>query len=321
MNKILVTGGAGFIGSHLVQRLLTDGSEVVVVDNIDDYYDQSIKRANLDLFKKEVSYYDCTILDNHALSNIFQKEKINKIVHLAARPGVRPSLSKPVLYNEQNTVGTIRLLELTKKHQIEQFIFGSTSSIYGNNKIPFKEDDSVDTQLSPYSISKRNAEIYCKHYAQTYNIPTTCLRFFSVYGPRQRPDMAIHKFTSLIYDGKPIPMFGDGSTSRDYTYVSDIIDGVVNTLFEQFSFEIINLGNSSPVTLKKLISLIEQAAKRKAIINKQPEQLGDMTRTFASIKKAQKLLNYKPKVSLQDGLPKFIKWYESNQLEEMIVKN
>lgn len=319
--KILVTGGAGFIGSHLIERLLIQGFSVAAIDNMDDYYDPAIKESNIENFLKDINFYKCDISDKGKIKQIIKKEKVSKIIHLAARPGVRPSLKNPVLYNNINTIGTINVLGAAKDSEVEQFIFGSTSSVYGTNKIPFNEADPVENQLSPYAVSKKAAEMYCKFYSNNYKLPVTCLRFFTVYGPRQRPEMAIHKFTRLMYGQKSMPMFGDGSTSRDYTYISDIIDGVINALFNPFEFEIINLGNSAPVSLSKLISLLEQSTGKKALIDQLKEQPGDMKRTYADISKAAKLLNYKPKVSLKGGLSKFVKWFEQHMLPEIALKN
>ena len=309
--SILVTGAAGFIGSNLTEGLIKENRSVVALDIIDDYYDPAIKEHNIAFIKDTVPFYKVDINDTEKLFKIIQNEKIDKIVHFAARPGVRPSLTNPELYNKMNTLGTINLLKLSVEFDIKQFVFSSTSSIYGGNeKTPFSESDHVDNQISPYAVSKRAAELYCNNYAKLYGLPVTCLRLFTVYGPRQRPEMAIHKFTREIFNGEELPMFGDGSSSRDYTYVDDIVDGFVAALDNPFAFEIINLGDASPVKLSKLISLVEKATGKKANIKQMSEQLGDMKITFADISKAKKMLGYSPKIPLEEGVVRFVEWYK-----------
>jgi len=310
---ILITGGAGFIGSHLVERLLSEGHEVICLDNFDSFYASEIKRANLRLAENNPRFtlIEGDIRNPESLKKLFEQHQIEKVVHLAARAGVRPSIAQPQLYEDVNIKGTINLLEVCKEFSIGQFIFGSSSSVYGtNSKVPFSEDDKIEMPISPYAASKRAGELFCYTYHHLYNIPMTCLRFFTVYGPRQRPEMAIHKFTRLIDEGKEIPMFGDGTSQRDYTYVSDIIDGITNALGKPFEFEIFNLGESCTVELKYLISFIEDSLGKAAKIKKLPPQPGDVPITFADINKARALLGYNPKVSIEAGIQQFIAWYK-----------
>jgi UDP-glucuronate 4-epimerase len=264
--NILVTGGAGFIGSHLVERLLGRGDHVTVLDNLNDYYDPAIKRRNIETAQKNCNYAfrEGDILDAKLVSSIFDAGKFNLVVHLAARAGVRPSIEQPVLYEEVNCRGTLQLLEQLRKHGIKRFVFASSSSVYGNVKtVPFSEDARIDKPVSPYAATKAAGELYCHNYYHLYGISSTCLRFFTVYGPRQRPDMAIHKFARMIDRGEAIPFFGDGSTKRDYTYFSDIIDGVTAAVDRDLGFEILNLGESRTTTLTQLVKLIEEAMGKK----------------------------------------------------------
>jgi len=310
---ILVTGGAGFIGSHLVERLLSQGEKVVVIDNFNDFYPPPYKRENISaaLQSPHLTLYETDIRDTSSCREIFEKHRIEKIVHLAAYAGVRPSIERPLLYEEVNCKGTLNLLELSRIYKVKQFIFGSSSSVYGNNKkIPFSEDDPVNEPISPYAATKRAGELYCYNYHHLYKIPVACLRFFTVYGPRQRPDLAIRKFTELIDRDQQITMYGDGTTQRDYTFFSDITDGVVSALNRQFDFEIINLGNSTPIQLTRLIELIEQELGKKAKIKRLPEQPGDVHRTYADIRKAERFLHYRPKVSIEQGIRLFADWYK-----------
>ena len=312
--KYLVTGGAGFIGSHLVDRLLENGDKVICIDNFNHYYSPEIKRQNINKHlsnEDNFSLIEADIRNRKDLEKIFRANNIDKILHLSARAGVRPSISDPLLYEDVNVKGTLNLLELSKEHGIEDFIFGSSSSVYGNNeKIPFSEGDGVNRPISPYAASKRSCELFCYTYSHLYNIPISCLRFFTVYGPRQRPEMAINKFTRLIHQGKEIPMYGDGSSKRDYTYISDIIDGIVSALDKKFDFEIFNFGNSKTVELRYLISLIEKNLGKRAKIRQFPDQPGDVPITYADISKAKKLLGYNPKVRIEEGIKKFVEWYK-----------
>ncbi|MBA7640839.1 UDP-N-acetylglucosamine 4-epimerase [subsurface metagenome] len=313
--SILVTGGAGFIGSHLINKLLEEGHSVICLDNFDSYYDSQLKKKNIvhNLSKKNFKLIEADVRDKKALERIFKENDIEKIVHLAAKVGVRPSIKEPLLYEDVNVRGTLNLLELCKEHKVGNFIFGSSSSVYGNiEKVPFSEDD-VPKPISPYGASKRSAELLCHVYSSLYGIPITCLRFFTVYGPRQRPDMAIHKFTKLIDQGKEIQMYGDGTSKRDYTYISDIVTGIVNALKKGFPLEIFNLGNSRIIELKEIISVIENELGEKAMVRKLPIRPGDMPITYANISKARKLLDYNPQVSLEAGIKAFIKWYKTKR--------
>jgi UDP-glucuronate 4-epimerase len=315
MQNVLITGGAGFIGSHLVDRLLpTDVQKITVVDDFNDFYKPSIKRANIDEHLKDRRYnlVEVDIRDRAALEQVFEKNNFDCIVHLAARAGVRPSLSEPQLYAETNINGTLNLLELARRQKIKQFVFGSSSSVYGiNAKVPFSEDDPIRQPISPYAATKGAGELLCHTYSHLYGLRCVCLRFFTVYGPRQRPDLAIHKFASLISQGKPIPVFGDGTTRRDYTYVDDIIDGVVAAMhYNKSDFEVINLGESRTVELRELISLLEKELDMHATIDRLPPQPGDVPQTFADISKARRLLGYDPKTQIEDGLRRFIEWFQ-----------
>jgi UDP-glucuronate 4-epimerase len=307
-----VTGGAGFIGSHLVDRLLERGAQIVCVDHLNDFYDPSIKRSNIGDHLKSPQYHfvEADIRDTEAMSQTFETYPIDKIVHLAARAGVRPSIDQPLLYEDVNIKGTLCLLELARRHRVSQFVFASSSSVYGaNTKTPFSEEDRIDRTVSPYAATKYAGELLCHTYSHLYGIPTTCLRFFTVYGPRQRPEMAIHKFAQLIHDGKPIPFFGNGSTARDYTYIDDIMDGVLATLDRPFPFEVFNLGESTTVTLKELVETLERVIGKPAVIQRLPTQPGDVEITYADISKAGRLLGYKPSTSITKGLTSFNEWY------------
>ena len=310
--RILVTGGAGFIGSHLCERLLEGGNEVVCVDDFNDFYNPKLKEKNISECKKNTNFkvYKADIRNKKNLAGVFRKEKIDIVVHLAARAGVRPSILYPQLYADVNILGTMNLLELARKNNVKKFIFGSSSSVYGlNRKIPFNENDALENMISPYAITKYAGERLCYHYHKLYNIPLVCLRFFTVYGPRGRPDMAVYKFTKLINENKGIEMYGDGSSKRDYTYVSDIVDGIMSAVNKKFDFEIINLGDSNPVELKYLIKLIEKNLGKKALIKKISNQPGDVLVTYADIRKAKKLLNYQPKIKIEEGIKRVVKWY------------
>ncbi len=311
--KTLITGGAGFIGSHLSEALLKKNESIISLDNFDDYYDSSIKEENIRGFKNYPKFelYRSDIRDFKTLRNIFEKEKPDKIVHLAAKAGVRPSIKNPFIYEEVNIRGTLNLLELARRYKIENFVYASSSSVYGENKkIPFSENDPVNLPISPYAATKRAVELLCYSYYHLYNLSVTCLRFFTVYGPRGRPDMAPYKFTKLILEEKELPMFGNGDSQRDYTYIDDIIDGIIACLDKKLGYEIINLGNSYPISLKDFIRVIERATGKKAKIKKLPVQSGDMAITYADISKAKKLLGYNPKIKPEEGMRKFIKWYK-----------
>jgi UDP-glucuronate 4-epimerase len=313
--KALITGAAGFIGSHLSERLLADGSNVVGVDNFDDFYDPQIKRRNIEIcFKnKNFQLVEADIRDNAAMDNIVGKGT-DIIVHLAARAGVRPSIEKPLLYADINVNGTTVLLQAAKKHKIKKFIFGSSSSVYGNNKkVPFSEDDNVDFPISPYAATKKAGELICHTYHHLYGISVTCLRYFTVYGPRQRPDLAIHKFAKLIEQDKPIPVYGDGTMMRDFTYIDDIIDGTVAAMNKCSGFNIYNLGESRPMSVNDLVVEVEKALSKKTIKEYLPPQPGDVERTYADVTKAVNELGYRPNITIQTGLEKFVKWLRQNK--------
>jgi len=318
MKSILITGGAGFIGSHLVDRLLAEGGwRITVVDDFNDFYDPAIKRANLSapLADPDFKLVAADLRDREALAHVFSEANFDCIVHLAARAGVRPSLKEPRLYVETNINGTLNLLELARSNGVKQFIFGSSSSVYGlNSKVPFSEDDPIFNPISPYAATKAAGELLCHSYAHLYDMRIVCLRFFTVYGARQRPDLAIHKFAKLISAGRPIPVFGDGTTRRDYTYIDDIIAGVRAAIdYDQSNYEVINLGESRTVELRELIPLLEKALDRQAEIDRQPLQPGDVTQTFADIAKARRLLGYDPQTQIESGIAKFVEWFnESN---------
>ena len=314
MKNILVTGGAGFIGSHLVERLLAENQwRVTVVDDFNDFYAPAVKHANVAPYigRDDFQLIEADIRERPALDEVFAENRFDVIVHLAARAGVRPSLDEPVLYAETNINGTLNLLELARIHQVKQFVFGSSSSVYGiNAKVPFSEDDPIRQPISPYAATKAAGEMLCHTYAHLYGIRSVCLRFFTVYGARQRPDLAIHKFARLISDGRAIPVFGDGTTRRDYTYVDDIIAGVRAAIDYQGSmYEVINLGESRTVELRELIGLLERELGRSAVIDRQLMQPGDVPQTFADIAKARQLLGYNPQTPIEEGIHRFVAWY------------
>lgn len=312
METILVTGGAGFIGSHLCEKLLELGYRVVCIDNFDDYYELKRKEKNLGVCLKERGFrlYRADIRDFHKIEEIFEKEGVSRVAHLAAKAGVRASLKNPELYGDVNIHGTANLLELSRKFKIKNFVFSSSSSVYGTNKkVPFSEDDETENIASPYAETKRAAERFCEQYHRMYKMNITCLRYFTVYGPRGRPDMAPYKFTKLISDGEELPVYGDGTSKRDYTYVTDVVDGTIRALNRNLGFEIINLGNSKTVELRHLISLIERSLGKKARIRQLPSQPGDVPITYANIKKAKRLLGWEPKVNIEEGIKKLVEWY------------
>ncbi|KAF4971003.1 hypothetical protein FSARC_2106 [Fusarium sarcochroum] len=311
---ILVTGGAGFIGSHLVDALLAEGCwRVVVVDNFDDFYSPDIKRANIaaHLLNPYFRIYEADIRDAEAMRTVFADNNFSAVVHLAALAGVLPSLKRPDQYFDTNVNGTLNLLQCAKEFNVNQFLFGSSSSVYGlSAKVPFSEDCKTAQPISPYAASKSAGELLCHTYSHLYDIRCVCLRFFTVYGPRQRPDLAIHKFTKLIDQGKPIPVYGDGSARRDFTYVDDIIQGIRGALDYQGSmYETVNLGESQTIQLKELIVLLEETLGRDAVYDWREAQAGDMSVTFANISKAGSLFGYKPTTKIRDGIPKFVSWY------------
>ncbi len=316
--KILVTGGAGFIASHLVDRLLSEEKwQVTVVDNFNDFYAEEFKRENVCEHLKNPFYklYETDIQDISKLRENFADNEFDVIVHLAARAGVRPSLENPHQYLETNVNGTMNLLEMAREFGVKQFVFGSSSSVYGTNaKVPFSEDDHIFNPISPYAATKAAGELLCHTYTHLYGIRCVCLRFFTVYGARQRPDLAIRKFSELILNDQPIPFFGDGTTRRDYTFVDDIIQGVRAAIdYNQSDYEIFNLGESRTVELNELIALLEKNLGKKAILNRMPMQPGDVPQTFADISKAKKLLNYNPTTPIEKGIEKFAEWIKSRK--------
>jgi len=334
----LITGGSGFIGSHLVEQLLKNGHSVINVDNFDDFYDYKIKINNtlestgklfdfnftnketdiqkliLETASANYQLYYQDIRDLDGLDEIFQKHSIDLIIHLAALAGVRPSIERPLEYQEVNVKGSMNLWELCKKHNIKKFVCASSSSVYGNNvKVPFSETDNVDRPISPYAATKKSGEVIGHVYHHLYGIDMIQLRFFTVYGPRQRPDLAIHKFTKLILENKEIPFYGDGSTARDYTFVEDIFAGVLKSIRylenHEHVYEIINLGESQVITLNEMLSTIEDVLKKSAIKKQLPMQPGDVLKTNADITKAQSLIGYKPSTNFQNGIKKFVEWF------------
>lgn len=309
--KVLVTGGAGFIGSHLVERLLADGQDVAILDDFNDYYDPKIKRANIARFAKNAAVHEIDLRAGEKVAHLFRTEKFDAVVHLAARAGVRPSIQQPQLYYDTNLAGTLHLLEGARSSGIGRFVFASSSSVYGAAKrVPFSEQEHLTQTLSPYAATKIGGEFLCSTYSHLYKMRIVALRYFTVYGARQRPDLAIHQFTRKIYAGEPIDQFGDGTTRRDYTYIDDIIQGTMAALkYEGAAFDVFNLGESDTILLNDLIAAIEQALGKKAKINRLPEQPGDMPLTCADISKARKLLGYNPKTKFEDGLPKFVDWF------------
>jgi len=316
--NILVTGGAGFIGSHLVDRLLAEGGwRVTVVDDFNDFYSPEIKHSNIAEHVKSSDYrvVDADIRDTSTMIALFAEYKFDVIAHLAARAGVRPSLAEPKLYAETNINGTLNLLELAKEHNIKQFVFGSSSSVYGiNAKVPFAENDPIFNPISPYAATKAAGELLCHTYSHLYDIRCVCLRFFTVYGSRQRPDLAIHKFSKLISEGRPIQVFGDGTSRRDYTYIDDIIQGVRAAIdYDRSMYEIFNLGESQTTELNELISLLERSLDLQAVIDRQPMQPGDVPTTFADISKSRELLGYNPTTKIADGIPKFVEWLRGSR--------
>ena len=322
MRSILITGGAGFIGSHLINRLLSEGGwQITVIDDFNDFYDPAIKRAAVEPYRSNPNFklIEADIRNYDALTQAFTGNSFDCIVHLAARAGVRPSLTNPQLYVETNIDGTMNLLELARVHHVRQFVFGSSSSVYGTNaKVPCSEDDPIFQPISPYAATKAAGELLCHTYSHLYGMRMVCLRFFTVYGARQRPDLAIHKFAKLIAAGKPIPVFGDGTTRRDYTYIDDIIAGVRAAIdYHASNYEIINLGESRTVELRELISLLEKALGKNAQIDRQPMQPGDVPQTFADIGKARRLLKYDPQTQIEDGIRKFVEWFRERKSDKL----
>lgn len=312
---ILVTGGAGFIGSHLCESLLGDGHQVLALDNFDPFYATDIKRGNLVFLKKQpgFEFIEGDIRNPQLLNTIFSNNKVDAVIHLAAKAGVRPSISNPAEYYDVNVNGTLQLLEAMVEAQVPRFLFASSSSVYGNQeKTPFSEADEVSQPISPYAATKRAGELLAYTYHHLYGIDTACLRLFTVYGPRQRPDLAIHKFAHLALANKPIPLYGDGSTRRDYTFVSDTVRGFQQVLaLPKVGYDIFNLGGGTPVTLLEMVKALEQALGRRLDIQFLEKQAGDVDQTFADVSKAKATFGYQPAVSLQEGVGKFVTWFES----------
>ena len=311
--NFLVTGGAGFIGYHVCERLLRDGHAVWALDDLNNFYDPKIKLANvrdLQTQSKRFTFAQGDLTDRPCLDNLLGGVKFDQIVHLAARAGVRPSLEQPALYQRVNVEGTAHLLEAARLHRVKKITVASSSSVYGvNSKVPFSESDPIFSAISPYAASKLACEALGHVYHHVYGMDIAMLRFFTVYGPRQRPDLAIHKFARLISAGKPIPVFGDGSTARDYTHATDTVDGVIACTQKEFGYEIFNLGESQTVTLSRLIELLEKHLGKRAIIDRQPPQPGDVPITFADISKAEKMLGYYPRIKIEEGMRLFIEWF------------
>ncbi|MBS5937908.1 GDP-mannose 4,6-dehydratase [Clostridium sp.] len=322
MRTILVTGGAGFIGSHLSESLLKEGNKVLIIDNFNNYYDPAIKRNNVEEVKKtcidnnipldNYKVFEGDIRDKEFLAEVFSNE-IDSIMHLAAMAGVRPSIQDPALYYDVNITGTVNLLEMCRKNNIKQFVFASSSSVYGNNeKVPFAENDRVDNPISPYAATKKSGELLCHTYHHLFDMNIACLRFFTVYGPRQRPDLAINKFTTLILEDKEIPFYGDGTTSRDYTFVEDIVTGIVSSInfvnTDKKVFEIFNIGGDKTVSLIEMVEIIEEALNKKAKLNRLPMQPGDVNRTCADISHSREVIGYNPETTFKEGIKKFVEW-------------
>ncbi|MFQ5670904.1 MAG: SDR family NAD(P)-dependent oxidoreductase [Acidobacteriota bacterium] len=316
MERVLVTGGAGFIGSHLCERLRADGVRVTALDSFDPFYDPAVKRRNVARLEKDAGFtlVEGDIRDEDQVERLFRQGRFDAVFHLAARAGVRPSLDQARLYHDVNVCGSVVLLEAARRHHLTRFFFGSSSSVYGNNdKVPFSEDDAVDHPVSPYAASKKAGEVAAHVYHHLYGMDVICLRFFTVYGPRQRPEMAIHKFTRLIDGGQAVPRYGSGETVRDYTFIDDIIDGVMAAARRARGYRIYNLGESRTTSLTRLIELISAAMGRKAVIDEQPSQPGDVRRTYANISRARAEIGYSPSTPIEAGIRRFVKWYRGEE--------
>jgi UDP-glucuronate 4-epimerase len=310
MSRILVTGGAGFIGSHLSEALLARGDEVTILDNLNDYYDPALKRGNLEEIGPGAQFVEGDIRDAALVADLFDRGRFEKVVHLAAMAGVRPSLEDPLHYADVNVRGTLVLLQEIVKHGGMPLAFASSSSVYGaNENVPFNETDDIHHPVSPYAATKRAGELLCYTYHHLHGFPISCLRFFTVYGPRQRPEMAIHKFVRAVFEGRPIPFYGDGTTRRDYTYIDDIVDGVVRSLDRCAGYEIYNLGESRTTSLSELVELIGEACGKTPILDRQGLQPGDVTITYADVSKAVERLGYSPSTTVETGLERFVAWY------------
>jgi UDP-glucuronate 4-epimerase len=314
--RILVTGGAGFIGSHLCEALVAQGHQIVVIDDFNDYYDPEIKRGNLAQIRDRITVIEGDLIDQALVDSTFREFKFDEVYHLAARAGVRPSIQDPRLYFRANLDGTLNLLEACRQEGVKNFIFASSSSVYGiNRKVPFAETDLIERTISPYAATKLAGEQMCSNYSHLFGLRCACLRFFTVYGPRQRPDLAISKFTSALLEGKSIDRYGDGSTARDYTYVEDIVSGILAAAdyLETSPFEIFNLGGAATTTLNELIGMVEGAVGKKAVIHQLPDQPGDVPRTFADVSKAERLLGYHPKTPIREGIIRYVEWQRARR--------
>lgn len=315
--KVLITGGAGFIGSNLGEFLLRQGHSLIILDELNDFYSPGLKRENLASMEKAgaFDFHEVDICDYERVSEIFQSARPDAVIHLAARAGVRPSLDQPLLYERVNIYGTTCLLEASRHAGVRKFVFASSSSIYGiANQVPFSEEDHSNLPISPYAATKLAGEKIAYTYFHLYSMPVVCLRFFTVYGPRQRPDLAIRKFTENISRGEPITVYGDGSTGRDYTFIDDTVQGINAALHLDCGYEIFNLGNSHPITLNDMIQTIENALGRRAVLRRLPDQAGDVPITFADISKARRMLNYSPATPFGEGIAKFVEWHRARQL-------
>ena len=319
MKRVLITGAAGFIGSHLTDRLLARGDAVIGFDDFNDYYDPAVKRRNLEraLGHGGLVLYEADLCDEARVQEVFERERPEVVVHLAARAGVRPSLKDPNLYHRVNVIGSQHILDACREFAPSHLVFASSSSVYGGcTEVPFREDNPVHRPISPYAATKRMNELQAHVYSHVYGLNVTMLRFFTVYGPRQRPDMAIHKFTRLIDEGRPVPMYGEGTTKRDYTYIDDIIDGVVRCVDEPFQYEIFNLGGHDTTGLRDLIDLIAKHVGKPARIDRQPLQPGDVTITYADVDHAREGLGYNPRFSMDEGIRRFVDWYRRMRREQ-----
>lgn len=322
--SILITGGAGFIGSHLSEKLIEQGNNVVIIDNFNDYYSPVLKEENVNIVRKRATecasdykVYQGDIRDKSLIDTVFSENKIDAVIALAANAGVRPSIDDPLYYVDVNLMGLTNILEAMREYKCSSLVFASSSSVYGNNKIvPFKESDAVDNPISPYAATKKAGELLCYTYHHLFNINTICLRYFTVYGPRQRPDLAINKFTRLMLNKDTIPMYGDGSTARDYTYVSDIVDGTIKAMNYAMQknkkvYDIFNLGGSNPISLKDLIDVIANTLDITPKIEQLPMQAGDVNITYSDYSHAKDVLGYSPKVKIDDGIQRFVNWYSN----------
>ncbi|TAN64369.1 NAD-dependent epimerase/dehydratase family protein [bacterium] len=318
---IILTGGAGFIGSSVASVLLGRGEKVIVIDDFNNFYDPAVKRENIKPFESNPNFILCELdtRNKERVFDVFKKHAPQAVIHLAARAGVRPSIDDPLLYEEVNCVGTLNILEAVKNLKLENFVFASSSSVYGiNSKVPFSEEDPITCPISPYASTKRAGELMCYTYSHLYNLPVTCLRFFTVYGEKGRPDMAVAKFTNLIREGREIQVYGDGTAERDFTYIGDIVKGVVSALYNPFKYEIINLGGSKVVSVSRLISVIEENLGKKARVKYLPPVPGDVPITYADVSKATRLLGFEPEVRIEEGVARYVKWFlerEGRKLE------